>query len=137
MRLPTRPICGLAPFARHSGANAFTFAEVLAALVFMAIVIPVAMQGLQIANRAGVVAERKDAAIQLADRLLNEIIVTTNWSNVGQRGVLRQNGREFQWRMLNEPWTETALRLISVEVTYVVQSREYRVLLSTLVKENS
>jgi hypothetical protein len=50
---------------------------------------------------------------------------------------LRQNGREFQWRMLNEPWTETALRLISVEVTYVVQSREYRVLLSTLVKENS
>jgi type II secretory pathway pseudopilin PulG len=137
MRLPTRPTCGPAPFAKQSGASAFTFAEVLAALVFMAIVIPVAMQGLQIANRAGVVAERKDAAIQLADRLLNEIVVTTNWSNVGQSGVLRQNGREFQWRMLNEPWTETALRLISVEVTYVVQSRPYRVLLSTLVKENS
>ncbi len=137
MRLPTRPTCGLAPFAKRSRSSAFTFAEVLAALVFMAIVIPVALQGLQIANRAGVVAERKDAAIQLADRLLNEIVVTTNWSNVGQRGVLRQNGREFQWRMLNEPWTETALRLISVEVTYVVQSREYRVLLSTLVKENS
>ena len=137
MRLPTRPTCGPAPFAKRSRSSAFTFAEVLAALVFMAIVIPVAMQGLQIANRAGVVAERKDTAIQLADRLLNEIVVTTNWSNVGQRGVLRQNGREFQWRMLNEPWTETALRLISVEVTYVVQSREYRVLLSTLVKENS
>jgi type II secretory pathway pseudopilin PulG len=137
MRLPTRPTCGPAPFAKQSGASAFTFAEVLAALVFMAIVIPVAMQGLQIANRAGVVAERKDAAIQLADRLLSEIVVTTNWSNVGQSGVLRQNGREFQWRMLNEPWTETALRLISVEVTYVVQSRPYRVLLSTLVKENS
>ena len=137
MRLPTRPTCGPAPFAKRLRSSAFTFAEVLAALVFMAIVIPVALQGLQIANRAGVVAERKDTAIQLADRLLNEIVVTTNWSNVGQRGVLRQNGREFQWRMLNEPWTETALRLISVEVTYVVQSREYRVLLSTLVKEDS
>jgi hypothetical protein len=103
-------------------------------MVFMAIVIPVAMQGLQIANRAGVVAERKDIAVQLADRLLNEVIVTTNWSNTGQSGVLRQKGREFQWRMLSESWTDNAMRLISIEVTYTVQNREYRVLLSTLVK---
>jgi hypothetical protein len=137
MRLPTRLTCGPGPFAKRAGLPAFTFAEVLAALVFMAIVIPVAMQGLQIANRAGVVAERKDTAVQLADRLLNEVIATTNWSNVGQSGVLRQKGREFQWRMLNEAWTENAMRLISIEVTYTVQNREYRVLLSTLVKEAS
>ena len=116
---------------------AFTFADVLAALVFMAIVIPVAMQGLQVANRAGVVAERKSLAVQMADRLLSEAIVTTNWVNSGQTGTLRQNGREFQWRLLNEPWTEDAMRLISVEIIYTVQSLEYRVLLSTLVKESS
>ena len=37
----------------------FTLAEVLAALVFMAILIPVALEGLSIASRAGEVAARK------------------------------------------------------------------------------
>ena len=137
MKLPTGPIFGQGLFDKRHSRTAFTFAEVLAALVFMAIVIPVAMQGLQVANRAGVVAERKSLAVQMADRLLTEAIVTTNWVNSGQMGTLRQNGREFQWRLLNEPWTEDTMRLISVEIIYTVQSQEYRVLLSTLVKESS
>src|SRR2546425_815074 len=66
--------------------SGFTLAEVLAALVFMAIVIPVAVEGLQIANRAGQVAVRKGEAMRVADRILNESIVTTNWSKSGQSG---------------------------------------------------
>ncbi len=137
MKLPTGPTFGRGPSAKRASQTAFTFAEVLAALVFMAIVIPVAMQGLQVANRAGVVAERKSVAVQLADRLLNESIVTTNWVSGSQNGTIRQNGREFQWRLVNEPWTEDAMRVITIEVRYTVQSLEYRVLLSTLVKESS
>src|SRR2546427_2640107 len=38
---------------RRKHAGAFTLAEVLAALAFMAIVIPVAVNGLRVANRAG------------------------------------------------------------------------------------
>jgi len=106
-------------------------------MVFMAIVIPVAMQGLQISSRAGVVAERKSMAVQLADRLLNEQVITGTWTQTGQRGTLRMNGIDFQWRIVNELWRETGLRLISVEVTYLAQSREYRVNVSTLMKENS
>jgi hypothetical protein len=137
MKLPTRPTCGRVPSGKRRTGSAFTFAEVLAAMVFMAIVIPVAMQGLQIASRAGVVAERKSLAVQLADRLLNESIVLTNWVNGTQSGNVRQNGREFQWQLTNEPWPEEAMRLISVEVLYNVQSQPYRVVVSTLVKEPS
>jgi type II secretory pathway pseudopilin PulG len=107
---------------------------VLAALVFMAIVIPVAMQGLQLASRAGVVAERKAVAVQLADRLLNESVVMDNWRNTGQGGTLVQDGKEFSWRLFNEAWLENTMRLLSVEVTYMVQGREYIVRVSTLVK---
>ena len=59
-------MCGANGIRNARKIAAFTFAEVLAALLFMAIVIPVAMQGVQVANRAGVAAQRKTVAIQLA-----------------------------------------------------------------------
>src|SRR5262245_13838541 len=51
---------------RAPGTQAFTLAEVLAAMVFMAILIPVAMEGLSIATRAGEVAARKSEAALVA-----------------------------------------------------------------------
>ena len=46
--------------------RAFTLIEVLAALLLMAIVIPVAMQGMSIASRAGLLGQRKAAAMRVA-----------------------------------------------------------------------
>ena len=54
----------------------FTFAEVLAAMVFMAILLPVVMQGLILANRASVIAERKRTAVHLGNSLLTELVAT-------------------------------------------------------------
>src|ERR1043165_1657794 len=87
---------------RQSG---FTLAEVLAALVFMAILIPVALEALSVASRAGVVAVRKSEAALVAERILNENIVTTNWNTAVQNGTLRRGPREFRWTLRNEPWT--------------------------------
>src|SRR5437660_8009893 len=84
--------------------TAFTLAEVLAALVFMAILIPVALEGLSIASRAGEVAVRKSEAALLAERILNESVVTTNWNSAVQNGTLRQGVREFRYSLRNEPW---------------------------------
>src|SRR5215831_14966974 len=67
------------PTAFHATA-AFTLAEVLAALVFMAIVIPVALWALGISSRVGEVAARRGEAALVAERILNESIVTTNWN---------------------------------------------------------
>ena len=115
----------------------FTLAEVLAALVFMAILVPVALEGLSIASRAGEVAVRKGEAAIVAEKLLNESIVTTNWNQNSQSGVARQGVREFRWTMRNEPWNQdpslSTVRLLSAEVTFTAQGRDYRVKLSTLV----
>ena len=56
--------------------SAFTLIEVLAALVFMAVVIPVAVEGLRVASRAGEVGRRKAVAGRIAESMLNELIVT-------------------------------------------------------------
>lgn len=112
----------------------FTLAEVLAALVFLAIVIPVALQGLQIASRAGSVSERKALAARLAENKLNELIVTRQWSSSSSRGTIQEGLQSYNWRLENQSWPEDgAMRLVTVWVAMTVQGRDYEVPVSTLV----
>jgi len=105
---------------------------VLAARVFMSIVIPVAVQGLRIASLAGEVADRKSLAARVAERVLNESIVTTNWNKSVQNGMIIEEDREFHWVLRNETWDRDAMRVLSVQVTFAAQGRDYDVRLSTL-----
>lgn len=118
--------------AKHRRAG-FTLAEVLAALLFMAIVIPVAVEALRVAAQAGQVAARKAVAARLADRLLNELVVNGQWQRATQNGTLWEGPFEYTWQINNEPWEMGALRLLTVEVAYTVQDRKHSVRLSTLV----
>ena len=115
---------------------AFTLAEVLAALLFMAIVIPAAVEGLHIASLAGTVSERKGEAARVARRLLTESQVTTNGSPSTQGGTLTEGQRQFRWTMHSDLWNQdpnqNVMRLLSVEVFFTAQNREYSVRMSTL-----
>jgi type II secretory pathway pseudopilin PulG len=121
----------------NNKARAFTLAEVLAALLFMAIVIPVAMEGLHIASLAGAVAQRKGEAMRVAQKVLNESLITTNWSQALQSGTTIQGQRQFRWTLRSDPWTQdtsqNVLRQLSVEVLFSAQNRDYSVKLTTLV----
>jgi type II secretory pathway pseudopilin PulG len=117
---------------RRAREAAFTLAEVLAALVFLAILIPVIAECLSIASRAGEVATRKTEAVRVADRILNESIVTTNWNQSAQSGTVNEGIREFNWTLNNEPWNQDPMRLLTVDVKYMVQGKEYSVQLSTI-----
>lgn len=122
---------------RRLRAAAFTLAEVLAALLFMAIVIPVAVEAMHLASRAGIVAERKGEAARVALRVLNDSLVTTNWSQAVQSGTLAEGIRQFRWTLHNDPWTQdplqNAMRQLSVEVIFTAQGQDYSVRMSTLV----
>jgi hypothetical protein len=112
---------------------AFTLAEVLAALLFMAIVIPVALEGLRIASLAGQVGERKAAAGRVAERVLNELLITGTGPGGGESGSLFEGQHEFQWAVESVAWLEdSALQETTVKVVYFVQGREYEVTLTTL-----
>jgi type II secretory pathway pseudopilin PulG len=118
---------------RRARVAAFTLAETLAALMFMSIVIPVAVQGLRIASRAGELAERKREAARVAERVLNESIVTTNWNKSVPSGTTQEGDREYRWSLRAEPWADSAMHLLSVEVEFPVQGRNHALQLSTLV----
>ena len=112
--------------------SGFTLAELLASLLFLALVIPAAVQALRVASLAGSVSARKGAAARIADRILNETLVLTNWSNASQRGTVSEENTEFQWTLTRANWEVQDLQLLTAEVQFSAQGRGYSVKLSTL-----
>ncbi|HEY4983459.1 MAG TPA: hypothetical protein VIJ24_00185 [Verrucomicrobiae bacterium] len=111
---------------------AFTLAEVLAALLFMAIVIPVAVEALHTASLAGEIGVRKGVAARVADRILNESIVTMNPNQSVQNGTVTEGALEFRWTLSTQTWPQDTMQLLTAEVKFSVQGRDYSVKLSTL-----
>ena len=114
-------------------ASAFTLVEVLAALMFMAIVIPVAVDALRVASLSGEFATRKAEAARVADEVLNESIVTTNWNSV-VNGTVIENGHEFRYTVNSQSWPhDSTMQLLTAEVTFSTGGRQCSVRLDTLV----
>lgn len=118
------------PAADRAG---FTLAEVLAALLFMAIVIPVAIEGVRIAARAGDMGARKAVATRLAENVLNEQTLQSQSQSTSQGGTIEQGGIPYSWTVRSEPWSVDSLTLTTVQVDFPVQGQLHNVQLSTLV----
>ncbi|HEX5398238.1 MAG TPA: hypothetical protein VFY06_04245 [Verrucomicrobiae bacterium] len=130
---------------RSCPVSAFTLAEVLAAMLFLAIVIPVAVEALHVSSLAGEVAARKGTAARIADRILNESIVLTNWTGNLQNGTISEGGLDYKWSLAVQDWpqagsqmatppggTQIRMQMVSAEVGFLAQGRDYSVTLSTL-----
>jgi len=121
--------------AKRRERSGFTLAEVLAALLLMSIVIPVALQGLRVASTAGEVGQRKMVAARIGNKVLNELKVTAQLQNTGQSGLVQDRGLSYRWTVKNQSWTEDTLSqmtVATVTVSFQVQGRNYDVNLSTL-----
>ena len=121
----------------------FTLAEVLAALLFMAVVIPVAIEALTVASRASVVGQRKAVAARIAENMLNEQVVTSQGQGTAQSGVVQEGNTEYRWLVKTDLWNQnqnqnqallqvTPMQIMTIQVSFPVQGREYNVQLSTL-----
>jgi len=110
---------------------------VLAALAFMAIVIPVAVEGLRVANLAGQVGQRKAVAARVAERVLNEWIVTGQSQTARQSGTVQEGVVDYSWSIRTQPWNQDTMRLATVSVVYQAQGQEYDVNLSTLLDNST
>jgi type II secretory pathway pseudopilin PulG len=127
-----RKPCHLSPVTCHS--SAYTLIEVLAALLLLAIVIPVALEALDTASLAGNVAALKGQAARVADDVLNQSIITTNWNFGTQTGTMNDGGRVFNWKLNSQSWpVDSAMEMLTAQVQFSVQGRDYSVQLSTLV----
>ncbi len=131
--LPLRESADRIP-SRNAQAG-FTFAEVLAAMLFVAIVIPVALHGIALASRAETIAERRMVAGQLAEMKLQEMVLTEQWQTGDTQGTFGEEWPEYQWEMKTQTWDGDSMQMVSVIVRFNVQDRPYFVELCTLVEE--
>jgi hypothetical protein len=112
--------------------------EVLAALVFMAIVIPVAVDGLRIASLAGEVGMRKKVAARIGQSALDEMRANTQAQSGVSSGQVQEGPQTYQWTIRSETWPEDTtgmMRMATVDVGFAVQGKNYDVKLSTLLAQ--
>ena len=117
-------------------ARAFTFAEVLASLAFLAILLPVVIGALTAANRAGVVAERTAIATQLGENKLGEWMLGDAWTTAESRGDFGTDWPGYRWELDRGSWDVDTMTELNLAVYFQVQGREHDVRLTTLVSDS-
>ena len=115
----------------------FTFIEVLAALLFLAILVPVVVAGLALSNRAGVLAERTAIAVRLAENQLSEVMLDAAWETGETRGEFGQEWPGYRWELTRRDWEVDAMSELTMTVLFEVQGQERDVQLTTLASESS
>ncbi len=121
---------------QSSTRRGFTFVEVLAAMVFLGILIPVVISALLVSNRAAVVAERSTIAMQLGENRLSELMLQDAWTTAESRGDFGQEWPGYRWELKRQDWQSGAMTELTLDVFFAVQGQEHNVRLSTLTNES-
>ncbi len=117
----------------NSARAAFTFVEVLAAMVFLGILMPVVISALLTANRVAVAAERSMIAAQLGENKLGELMLGDKWSSAAANGDFGTEWKGYRWQLSKPSWQSGAMTELTLDVFYKVQGTEHDARLSTLV----
>jgi type II secretion system protein I len=120
-------------FVRHSGV---TLVEVLAALVLVAIVLPVVMQGLTLSMRAASRARHQAEAARLAESKLNELLVLRDTAALTSTGDFGERWPEYAWRS-ESATRDHGLYEVTVTVAWTERGQERTASLSTLMLPSS
>lgn len=115
----------------------FTFVEVLAALAFLGILIPVIVSALTVSNRAAVIAERSTVAAQLAENRLSQLMLSDAWTTSPSRGEFGEDWPGYRWELAQGDWQSGAMTELTLSVYFPVQGQERSVQLSTLATEST
>ena len=120
--------------------RAFTLVEVLAALLLMAIIIPVALGGMGSIARAADLGRRKVTAMRVADRVLEEQLLQLAQGQQVQAaatGVEAEGTDTYPWTMQTEAWSQDSMTLMTVTVRFTVRGGTYDMQASTLFDPDS
>jgi len=132
--------------SRRSARRGFTLIEVLAALLLMAVVMPVVMNGISLATRTSSTARRRDEAGGLAQAKLAEIIATGQWLNGNLSGDFSPDWPEYRWEAALQPQlnsnmtittTQVTLQQLDLRVIWNARNAEDSLTLSTLVYQRT
>jgi prepilin-type N-terminal cleavage/methylation domain-containing protein len=111
----------------------FTFIELLATVVLIAIIMPVAMRSIGLCTRLGGLSRRQIEAASLAKAKMTELIVTGDWESGGQHGNFGEDWPGYEWKAAVTNWTDATVRQLDLTVLWESMGKQREITLSTLV----
>ncbi len=111
----------------------FTFIELLATVVLIAAIMPVAMQGIALCTRLAGQSRRQIEAANLAKTKLTELVVTRDWESGEQSGDFGTDWPDYEWRAALTEWTDPTMRRLDLTVVWQSTGRQRSITVSTLV----
>ncbi len=124
-----------------SGESGFTLVEILATFVLIALIIPVAMQGISLSMRLGVKSKRQMEAAALAETKLSEMLLSGDYEEGDQSGEFEdeESGYDYNWDFVVDDWNEEdSMQQLTMTVYWTDSvGTEHSVILSTLVYTES
>jgi len=119
--------------------SGFTLVEILATFVLIAIILPVAMNGISMAAKLASQAKHRVEAATLAQEILNNQILSGDYEDGDQEGEAAGDSIEYSWRLEVLDWEEEdSMQQLDLSVTWEDSAgRENMVTLSTLVYAGS
>ncbi len=120
---------------RFKTSKAFTLVEVLATMLLITIVIPVAMRGISLSTRMASHSKRQIQAVYLAKSKLAELIASQNWKNSSKSGNFGSDWLDYEWQLETAEWQIESVYQLDLRVSWdkVTQLEKRSVSLSTLV----
>ena len=112
----------------------FTFVELLATVVLIAIIMPVAMRSIGLCTQLAGQSRRQIEAASLAKTKLTELTVTRDWQNGNQRGDFGTDWTGYEWEATITNWTDSAVQQIDLTVSWRSAGRQRRLTLTTLAR---
>lgn len=107
--------------------------ELLATVVLIAIIMPVAMQSIALCTRLGGNSRKQIEAASLASTKLTELITSGDWETGEKRGNFGSDWPGYEWSADVTNWTDSTLRQLDLTVSWTAQGRERSVVMSTLI----
>jgi len=117
----------------------FTLVEILVTFVLIALIIPVAMEGISLATRLGIKSKQELKAGTLAETKLAEFLLSGDWSGGDQSGQFEGDDSVFKWSLETTDWEEQdSMKELNLSVGWTGSSgADHKVELSTVVYPES
>jgi general secretion pathway protein I len=125
---------------RCASNRGFTLLEVLAALLLVAIVLPVLMGALNTATHVGGLAHDRAEAAMLAENKLTEILIDQSWQFGDDTGTFDTDADtpamdRYTWELYVEQWQDPSVRKLTMTVRWERRGRPQSITLTTAVHD--
>ena len=124
------------PNTRHGASHrtrGFTLVEVLATLTLLAIILPVAMEGISLSTKTAALAKQQMEAATLAATKLAELSATEAWQNRTLSGDFGQEWPQYRWSAEVQDWEGATVKQVDIHVTWTMRGTERSATLTTLI----